>query len=75
MKKVVHEREEIEYDFSLTYYTNGNCPYEVGDEVASPVQDDEGMVISFCGAGFVVYTESWRTKDVAEHAVYVKTAS
>ena len=58
MKHVHHE--EIEYDIELRYRRmrlgKEPCPFNVGDEVKSPVRDDVS-IFHFIGQAFVVHIE------------------
>ena len=56
MKKLIitPNPQEIEYDFCLEYTASQPCPYVVGDEVRSPVEDGRGSKTAFCGMGVVV---------------------
>ena len=57
MKRVISERQEIDYDAELFYPHNTECPFKCGDEVKSGVKDGTGTTFTFARPAWVAYIE------------------
>lgn len=72
MKITVQEREEIEYDFDLEYFSYSPCPFQVGDKILNPVIDGCGKRVEFTGTAHVVYIVTRYFAGYSKTTVFVK---